>query len=176
MESLDIGDAIRVISEKDIEDYKIKGIAPSEKYYRRGGYKDKYFELKKMEIKLMSVYSDQFKRDRWELEKSHHLILVTRYYPRGVAKGKIEYIPDLAPSRELLKLYKNDEISWDKYSKRYKEEILNNKKALEKIDYLVDLYLKGEDIILLCVCRESGFCHRWLLRDIILNRSEEAII
>jgi uncharacterized protein YeaO (DUF488 family) len=105
-------------------------------------------------------------------------ILIARYRPRALPKHKEnwdEWWKDLAPSKDLHKDYMKDKIiDWNEYKKRYLIEIINNPKALEKIQELRRLS-KSKDITLLCHCYSMGdHCHRYLIRDIIESQTEAA--
>ena len=51
-------------------------------------------------------------------------ILVTRYWPRGISRERLsitEWLRNLAPSKELLRDWKKQRISWEEYTVRYHE-------------------------------------------------------
>jgi len=53
-------------------------------------------------------------------------ILVTRYWPRGLSGERLsitDWLRNLAPSKELLRDWKNKRISWEEYTVRYHEEM-----------------------------------------------------
>lgn len=70
-----------------------------------------------------------------------------------------EYRQELAPSKELLDGYKNENINWEQYINIY-IKILNERKILDKIK-LDDF----EDSVLLCSEPTSEQCHRRLLAE-----------
>lgn len=90
-------------------------------------------------------------------------VLVTRYWPRGVKKERVDvWVRGLGPAPELIKDWKSEEISWEEFKKRYKAEF----KDPEKKKLLAGLKetIKSEgDAILLCTCKEAERCHRSLL-------------
>jgi uncharacterized protein YeaO (DUF488 family) len=93
-------------------------------------------------------------------------ILVTRYWPRGVSRERIdEYVRAVAPSRELVRAYKDGRIDWPSFRETYLAE-MERPEAAAEIRRLADLS-RREDITLLCVCREGENCHRYVLRDLI---------
>jgi uncharacterized protein YeaO (DUF488 family) len=105
-------------------------------------------------------------------------ILIARYRPRALPKHKEnwnEWWRELAPSKDLHKLYIKDKIiGWSEYKRRFLIEIINNPKALEKIQELRRLS-KNKDITLLCHCYNVGdHCHRYLIRDMIESPTEAA--
>jgi uncharacterized protein YeaO (DUF488 family) len=98
-------------------------------------------------------------------------ILIARYRPRALPKSKEnwnEWWRDLAPSKALHKDYiKDKKMDWPGYKRRFIFEIINNPKALNKIQELRQLS-KNRDITLLCHCYNVGDqCHRYLIRDMI---------
>ena len=95
-------------------------------------------------------------------------VLVTRYWPRGVAKELVdEYVIALAPSRGLLQSYRAGDITWEAFRERYLDEMRGEDQQAE-IHRLAKL-ARSQKTTLLCVCDERERCHRWLLRDLILR-------
>lgn len=70
-----------------------------------------------------------------------------------------EHNQDMAPSKELLKAWRNKEIDWVQYTERYLKEI-GERKVVEKTTLK---YLKNG--CLLCSEHEEGHCHRRLLAE-----------
>lgn len=103
------------------------------------------------------------------------IVVVTRYYPRYLAKSKIDgYHPQLAPSKELLRSFKNAE-----------EDAGDHDSGFEAIDYeakfelgpeglavLEELNVEAEtmSVYLVCHCALGQYCHRELLLLIAENR------
>lgn len=77
----------------------------------------------------------------------------------------------LSPSWRLLSDYKHGKISWDEYTKRFRQEMNNDEciAAMRKIKWMS----KEKDIFLLCY-EKSYPCHRFLLIDMI-NKLDENI-
>lgn len=99
-------------------------------------------------------------------------ILVTRYWPRGVAQTAAdEYVRDLGPSIPLLRAYKDGEVGWDTYRVRYLAE-MRREEARAEIHRLAKL-ARSEKITIMCVCKDEDRCHRSLLRDLIIDFDEE---
>lgn len=100
-------------------------------------------------------------------------ILVTQYWPRGVPRNRIdEYIRAVAPSRELVRAYKDGRVDWPSFRARYLAE-MERPEAAAEVRRLADLSGR-EDVTLLCVCREGENCHRHVLRELIeraMNRA-----
>lgn len=97
-------------------------------------------------------------------------VLVTRYYPRGVKKTKFHrWYREVAPSSLLLKSLKEKQISKKKYIKFYLRE-MNNPKSLKAIRTIKELLFKGHNVTLLCIEKEGKFCHRHILKEIIVKK------
>jgi uncharacterized protein YeaO (DUF488 family) len=97
-------------------------------------------------------------------------ILSTRYWPRGLPKAAVdEYTPKVAPSRELLRAFKHEGLPWEEYVPRYLEE-LTSPNARAEIQRLAAL-ARQRTITVMCVC-DGERCHRYLLRDAIIEEAE----
>ncbi|MGI9567039.1 MAG: DUF488 domain-containing protein [Nitrosopumilus sp.] len=96
-------------------------------------------------------------------------ILICRLCPRGTKKEKIDqWYKDLAPSKELIKKYKGNEITVRKFLSSYKSEISRNPSSLELIKK-IRKYSKRENVTLLCFEPDGEPCHRHVLREIMKN-------
>ena len=116
-------------------------------------------------LKTKSIYYDKYSYS------DGIRILVTRHYPRGVKRTKFHrWYRDLAPSKELLKLWKQNKISEKEYRKIYLEE-MQNQESINVIKEIIVLLRKGHNVTLLCVEKEGMFCHRHILKDVILKSS-----
>ena len=71
----------------------------------------------------------------------------------------------LSPSWELLNDYKNGKIDWKQYTKRFKEEILANPEALEKLEEIREL-AKTKTVRLICY-EKNPPCHRFILLEML---------
>jgi uncharacterized protein YeaO (DUF488 family) len=92
-------------------------------------------------------------------------LLITRYWPRGVAKKKVSlYLPDLAPSRELLHEIHDEVITWRDFTARYRAEMKGQKSLIRLLKHMAD---HGETLTLLCTCDSEDRCHRYLLGELI---------
>jgi len=95
-------------------------------------------------------------------------ILITRYWPRGVPRTAVdEYTTKLAPSRELLREFKHEGLTWERYVPRYLEE-MSREEAQSEISRLADL-AASEKITLMCACEDEERCHRSIVRELILK-------
>lgn len=79
--------------------------------------------------------------------------------PRGVTVDRT--IPELAPSGDLLRRYKNGAVSEDGYRAEYRAQL----EALgpETVSRLING--NGRKVILLCWERAIDFCHRHILAE-----------
>jgi uncharacterized protein YeaO (DUF488 family) len=99
-------------------------------------------------------------------------LLICRYRPRGVRKADEKWDAwwkDLGPSRELHADFYGKHgppIGWQKYRKRYLEEIQGRG---DLIDQLAARVRGGETVTLLCssACADEAHCHRTLLKELI---------
>jgi uncharacterized protein YeaO (DUF488 family) len=111
-------------------------------------------------VNTKSVYDKSAKTDGKRF-------LVTRYWPRGISKKQLnttDWIRELAPSKKLLRNWKNNSITWQEYELRYFKEM---KDRQEFVQDLADL-AASETITLLCFEKEGNpHCHRHLLKRLI---------
>jgi len=73
-----------------------------------------------------------------------------------------EWIPNVAPPKELLKAYRCKEIDWDEFVQRYSIGVLSIQTEL--IKKISDLALE-KDVTILCSEKTSERCHRRLLAN-----------
>ncbi len=99
-------------------------------------------------------------------------VLVTQYWPRGVPRARVdEYVRAVAPSRALVRAYKDGQIDWPAFRERYLVE-MQRPDALAEVRCLGAMS-RGQDITLLCTCREGENCHRALLRELVERAAAE---
>lgn len=102
------------------------------------------------------------------LTKRHgHLIVTTRYYPRGLPRQAIhEYISALSPSKPLLRDFKttakrtghNAAFKYVHYLQRF----VLSATGVEELRRISELS-KQKDVYLACYCSRTEMCHRELL-------------
>ena len=74
-------------------------------------------------------------------------LLVMRRWPRGVAKSRVdEWLPDLAPSVELLARYREGAVEWEAFETAYLGEIEAQPDLLDGVTALA----AGGGVLLLC--------------------------
>ena len=96
-------------------------------------------------------------------------ILITRFYPRGVRKDHFDYwIRELAPSKSLLKSYKEGQQNWDDFKLAFLSELRDNIESLEIIQAL-NHHITNDNVTLLCYEKDGTPCHRHMIRDIVEN-------
>lgn len=87
-----------------------------------------------------------------------------RYWPRGVAKDRIDiWEKHLGTPGELIKKWKSGSIKWPDFSREYVKAMKDQK---DKIAALAGL-AKKQTITLLCSCDEADRCHRTILKQLI---------
>ena len=110
-------------------------------------------------IKTKSIYDKIEKRDGKR-------VLITRHYPRFLKKLEYdEWNRNLAPSRELLKKYKDKEITWAQFRLAFLKELTSDE-AKRDLDRLAKLAQK-RSVTLLCYEKEGEKCHRYIVSAII---------
>lgn len=80
-------------------------------------------------IAIKRIYEDSSKNDGYR-------ILVDRLWPRGVSKEAAnldEWDKNIAPSSELQKWFDHKEERLQEFTLRYKEELMSQKDALNRI-------------------------------------------
>ena len=95
-------------------------------------------------------------------------VLVTRFWPRGVKRSHFDvWHRNLSPSAILLKQYKNQEVDWNEFVYRFKSELRTD----ENIQTVKELQSKAimSNVTLLCYEPDGAFCHRHILREIVMD-------
>jgi uncharacterized protein YeaO (DUF488 family) len=93
-------------------------------------------------------------------------ILVMRFWPRGISKGKIDlWEKELGTPAELIKKWKNGSISWKQFSKQYLDSVSDKDDIVAKIAKIA----KKQTVTLLCSCKDSEKCHRILLKRLLMQ-------
>lgn len=90
------------------------------------------------------------------LERAHadektdgYRVLVDRLWPRGVSKEELnhdKWVKEIAPSDELREWFDHDDEKWERFRKRYMEELGEKERKIEK---LFGECPQGENIVLL---------------------------
>lgn len=82
-----------------------------------------------------------------------------KFFLREICNISYSHAPDLAPTDEILRLYKMGEISWEVYSDKFLN--LMTKRNIERC-FDVELLRSS---CLLCSEHEPHFCHRRLVAE-----------
>jgi len=93
--------------------------------------------------------------------------------PEDAIKIRVARPSILAPSRNLLFLYKNGNINWKEYETCFRREILANKKACDTLREIAGLS-EEKDVYLICY-EKSYPCHRFILIDLIKEIKEKKL-
>ena len=83
------------------------------------------------------------------------------YFLRQLANIEYDYRPDLAPTKELLKRWRERAISWEEYEDEYLG-LFENRQACQ--DFMTR-YQKFDKVCLLCSEATPEHCHRRLLAE-----------
>ena len=109
------------------------------------------------------------------LDGKRLLIAVDSHWAKFHKMPFDEYVPILGPSKELWKAYiKDKQIAWEEYERRFKDEIAKRKKAQEIMKELANKYANSETehVTLLCYCKDERYCHRRVVKEMILSINE----
>lgn len=105
-----------------------------------------------------------------------------RRLPRGVPKAEYAardlldvWLPELAPSEELLKLglAVESERDWKTFVRRYRAE-MKRPEARHLLDTLAALS-RQTDFALGCYCADESRCHRSILRELLAEHGAEVV-
>lgn len=102
--------------------------------------------------------------DPIDAEQDGLRILATRFWPRGVRKAAADlYLPDLAPSKELVQAFKAGGMQWRTFASRYRAEMKGQSSLLRTLAWLSE----SKPVTVMCACESPDECHRSLLADLI---------
>ena len=86
-------------------------------------------------------------------------------YPEDEIKIRVARPSILSPTKFLLYAYKDEAISWQLYEESFRQQILENPKAMQKLREIAELS-KTKDVRLICY-EKNPPCHRFILIDMI---------
>ncbi|HAS6218542.1 DUF488 domain-containing protein [Vibrio vulnificus] len=89
-----------------------------------------------------------------------------KFFLKELCSADYVHMPDLAPTKEILKPYQNKELSWDGYEDKFK-----NLMAQRNIEKQIPTSLL-EDGCFLCSEHEPHFCHRRLVVEYLNQHSD----
>ncbi|WP_246369825.1 DUF488 family protein [Saccharibacillus deserti] len=102
-----------------------------------------------------------------KLNKTADRLLITR---AGAEISNVEPVRALSPSPELFHTYldewkdRPDKGWWPEYERRFRRELESG----EKRTALREVYkrlLRGQDVVLICFCKDHRYCHRRLVGE-----------
>jgi uncharacterized protein YeaO (DUF488 family) len=98
-----------------------------------------------------------------------------RFPPRGVPKAELAsrgffdvWVPSLAPSAELVRWYRKEEASdqrWRRFARRYRTEM--KEPEPRRLLELLAALSHGASFSVGCYCADEDHCHRSLLRELL---------
>ena len=113
----------------------------------------------------MPVHATKTIYDPVEPEADGLRILATRFWPRGVQRAAADlYLPDLAPSKDLLQAFKAGQVPWPEFQRRYKAEMKGQTSLLRTLRWLD---ARGDILTVMCSCEATEQCHRYILKGMI---------
>ena len=110
-------------------------------------------------IKTKSIYEPDEKDDGIR-------VLITRYYPRGIRKGKFDCWNKKSCHQSednVLKDYRQGNYNWEEFKSAFLSEMKNNKESLETI-HALNAENKSLVITLLCSKKRAAAYHRYIVR------------
>jgi uncharacterized protein (DUF488 family) len=90
-----------------------------------------------------------------------------QYFLRTIAGIEYAHLPDLAPTKEILDVYKNKHIDWSEYEARF-GQLLRSRQPDGQL-----LREEFDRACLLCSEPTPERCHRWLARFALRQRGPE---
>jgi len=93
-------------------------------------------------------------------------LLVMRYWPRGVAKSRVDgWDRRLTPTRGLLAELNDGAIDWPEYACRFRHEMATRPESVAALGELRERAAR-ETVTLLCWCPDEARCHRAVLKEL----------
>lgn len=108
-------------------------------------------------------------------EDGEHYVFVARGWPRWIGKGFEEsefdaWDKSLAPSRELLNRWRDEDMTWGEWENAYVDEI-GEETILDRVKHHAKLAGEYGKEWVVFVCYESEderpMCHTWTILDIL---------
>lgn len=128
-------------------------------------------------IQIKSVWTDI------EPRKDGLRLLATRKHGQGLSRDHYDvWMPNLAPSHELLDDYWEKRITWSVFRRRYRAELFEggtidarnptNKNRGQKFTLrLLQKLAERGNVTLMCHCKKNEkHCHRHLLAEVLKGR------
>jgi len=109
-------------------------------------------------------------------DKDGFRILVSRVWPRGVAKNRLKidmWLKDIAPSHELRRWFNFDSHKWDEFQKNYLEELNDKHELLNRIH---ELEKEKGTITLVYAAGNEKYNNAKVLKDILEELEKSNVI
>lgn len=101
-------------------------------------------------------------------------ISIARYYPKWLTSNNVSFIfSEISPSKELLRLWKQNEITEEEYKKIFLKDLNNNAKAKYQLNIIKSILDSGKDVIIYCYENPESFCHRHIVGDLFKEKGYE---
>lgn len=103
-----------------------------------------------------------------KLKTSTNILAITR---AGFEIENTTVIRDLSPSEDLFNTYLHewrDKLEYQEWWPLYEKRFLMELKWENRINALREIYkmlLRGEDVVLMCYCKDHRYCHRRLVAN-----------
>lgn len=81
-----------------------------------------------------------------------------KFFLDALLDAEYEHREELAPTKELLNLWRDDSIEWEEYERRFRQ-LLSNREIEENLDPS----LFDDPAVLLCSEHQPDLCHRRLI-------------
>lgn len=108
-------------------------------------------------VKTKSIYEPAEASDGYR-------VLVMRYWPRGVARDRIDvWEKALSTPAELIKRWKAEEIAWPQFRREYLEALKGQEAKIAELASRAST----QTVTLLCSCKDASHCHRTILAQLI---------
>lgn len=102
--------------------------------------------------------------------------LVVRF-PKNIGRNHyLQWVPDVSPSPQLLKSFKERKITWKAFYGKYIQEMSTSQAAHKRIHWFRGLIQQRQKITFLCY--EAEFrqdCHRHILKRLVLGTEAESV-
>ena len=93
-----------------------------------------------------------------------------QYLLRKIGNIEYVYMPQFAPTKDLLKKYQNKQVDWKVYEAEYKK-ILDDRNVIKDLDYSI-----FDNAVLLCSESTAEHCHRRLLAEYLSQKNNNITI
>lgn len=121
-----------------------------------------------MNINLKRIYDDPGDDDGARY-------LVDRLWPRGVSKEDArldDWFKDAAPSPELRKWYDHDSDKWEEFKSAYREELAENKRALENV---ISCVKDNKKVTFLYAAKDTKHTHAIVLKNVVQQQIDSQV-